>query len=155
MKTDIHPTNYRLVVFEDINNGQTFLIKSTAVTKEKIKYTDGQTYPLVRLHITSASHPFYTGLEKLVDIEGRIDKFKTRQDAAVTGRQQLQARSAKNLKRGQKTQVQPVTAKKLKQTLKLPNTPKSKAGAKKAEAKKTRNPAPTPEAPQQSTKEKS
>ena len=150
MKTDIHPTNYRLVVFEDINNGQTFLIKSTAVTKEKIKYTDGQTYPLVRLHITSASHPFYTGLEKLVDIEGRIDKFKTRQDAAVSGRQQLQARSAKNLKRGQKPPTPPVTAAKLKQSLNLPNVAKAKPKTKKSSTKAK----PNKQATEQPTKEK-
>ena len=87
MKTDIHPTNYRLVVFEDLNNQTRFLIKSTAPSKETTKWTDGQTYPLVKLHITSASHPFYTGQKKLIDVEGRVDKFKARQQAAQRARQ--------------------------------------------------------------------
>lgn len=81
MKKDIHPDNYRLVVFQDLNNDQTFLTKSTVATEETIKI-DGVEYPLVKVHISSASHPFFTGQEKLVDIEGRVDKFKARQEAA-------------------------------------------------------------------------
>jgi large subunit ribosomal protein L31 len=81
MKKDIHPANYRPVVFQDLNNNQTFLTKSTVATEETIKL-DGVEYPLVKVHISSASHPFFTGQEKLVDIEGRVDKFKARQEAA-------------------------------------------------------------------------
>ena len=83
MKTDIHPTNYRPVVFEDLNNGQRFLTKSTAPSEETTKWDDGQDYPLIKVHISSASHPFYTGQEKLIDVEGRVDKFKARQEFAA------------------------------------------------------------------------
>jgi len=81
MKKDLHPTNYRPVVFQDLNNNQTFLTKSTVATDDTITI-DGIEYPLVKVHISSASHPFYTGNEKLLDIEGRVDKFKARQEAA-------------------------------------------------------------------------
>lgn len=81
MKKDLHPTNYRPVVFQDLNDNTTFLTKSTVETEETIKL-DGVEYPLVKVHISSASHPFFTGQEKLVDIEGRVDKFKARQEAA-------------------------------------------------------------------------
>lgn len=81
MKKDLHPTNYRPVVFQDLNNQQTFLTKSTVVTEDSIKL-DGVDYPLVKIHISSASHPFFTGQEKMIDIEGRVDKFKARQEAA-------------------------------------------------------------------------
>lgn len=81
MKKDLHPTNYRPVVFQDLNDNTTFLTRSTVATEETIKL-DGVEYPLVKVHISSASHPFFTGQEKLVDIEGRVDKFKARQEAA-------------------------------------------------------------------------
>lgn len=81
MKKDTHPNDYRPVVFQDLNNGTTFLTRSTATTEDTITL-DGTSYPLIKVHISSASHPFYTGQEKLVDIEGRVDKFKARQDAA-------------------------------------------------------------------------
>lgn len=81
MKKDVHPDNYRLVVFQDLNNGTNFVTRSTVLTEETIKL-DGVEYPLVKVHISSASHPFFTGQEKLVDIEGRVDKFKARQEAA-------------------------------------------------------------------------
>ena len=81
MKKDLHPENYRPVVFQDLNNNETFLTRSTVATEETIKL-DGTEYPLVKVHISSASHPFFTGQEKLVDIEGRVDKFKARQEAA-------------------------------------------------------------------------
>lgn len=82
MKKDIHPQNYRPVVFQDLSNGWAFLTKSTASSEETIKWEDGNEYPLVSVHISSSSHPFFTGQEKLVDIEGRVDKFKARQQAA-------------------------------------------------------------------------
>ena len=86
MKKDIHPADYRPVVFQDLSNGETFLTKSTAKTTETIKL-DGTEYPLVKVHISSASHPFFTGQEKLVDIEGRVDKFKARAEAAAKSRE--------------------------------------------------------------------
>ncbi len=82
MKKGLHPDDYRTVVFEDINTGDQFLNKSTAKTKESVKYKDGNEYPLVKIHISSASHPFYTGEEKIVDVEGRVDRFKSQQEAA-------------------------------------------------------------------------
>lgn len=78
MKKDIHPDNYRLVVFKDMSNGYTFITKSTASTRETIKMDDGKEYPLVKLEISNTSHPFYTGKMKLVDTAGRVDKFNTR-----------------------------------------------------------------------------
>jgi large subunit ribosomal protein L31 len=81
MKKEIHPTTYRPVVFQDLNNNETFLTQSTVATEDTIKL-NGTEYPLVKVHITSTSHPFFTGQEKLLDIEGRVDKFKARQEAA-------------------------------------------------------------------------
>ncbi|MET0394684.1 MAG: type B 50S ribosomal protein L31 [Chitinophagaceae bacterium] len=76
MKQGIHPANYRLVVFKDMSNGQTFLSRSTADSKETITWEDGNDYPVVKLEISSTSHPFFTGKNVLVDTAGRIDKFK-------------------------------------------------------------------------------
>lgn len=87
MKKDIHPTNYRPVVFEDLNNGFKFLTRSTVASEETIKWEDGNEYPLVKVHITSTSHPFFTGEERIVDIEGRVDKFKARAAAAEAARE--------------------------------------------------------------------
>lgn len=88
MKKDIHPTTYRPVVFQDLNNGFTFLTRSTVATDDTIKWEDGKEYPLVKVHITSTSHPFFTGEERIVDIEGRVDKFKARAKAAEEAREQ-------------------------------------------------------------------
>jgi large subunit ribosomal protein L31 len=77
MKKGIHPENYRLVVFKDMSNGETFLTKSTIVTRDTIEL-EGTEYPLVKLEISSASHPFFTGKMKLVDTAGRVDKFRNR-----------------------------------------------------------------------------
>ncbi len=82
MKKDLHPKNYRTVVFQDLNNNWSLLTRSTVDSEETIKWEDGNEYPLVKVHISSASHPFFTGQEKLVDVEGRVDKFKARKDAA-------------------------------------------------------------------------
>ncbi len=81
MKTAIHPDNYRVVVFQDLNNNERFMVRSTVKTEESIKI-DGVDYPLVKVHISAASHPFFTGQEKLVDIEGRVDKFEKRRQVA-------------------------------------------------------------------------
>ena len=78
MKEAIHPTNYRVVVFKDMSNGHTFLSRSTAPSRETIKFEDGNEYPVIKLEISNTSHPFYTGKNVLVDTAGRIDKFKRR-----------------------------------------------------------------------------
>jgi len=82
MKENIHPENYRLVVFKDMSNNDAFLTRSTVETKETIKWEDGNEYPLYKLDISSTSHPFYTGKSKFVDTAGRIDKFKKRYQKA-------------------------------------------------------------------------
>ena len=78
MKKDIHPKDYRLVVFKDMSNDYTFVSKSAVKTKETIVWEDGVEYPLVKLEISHTSHPYYTGKMKLVDTAGRVDKFKNR-----------------------------------------------------------------------------
>ena len=77
MKKGIHPENYRMVVFKDMSNGNLFLTRSTAASKETVEY-EGETYPLVKVEISRTSHPYYTGKTKLVDSAGRIDKFRTK-----------------------------------------------------------------------------
>jgi len=94
MKKDLHPANYRPVVFQDLNDNTTFLTKSTVATDDTIKL-DGVEYPLVKVHISSASHPFYTGNEKLLDIEGRVDKFKARQEAAKDRAEAMKKKASK------------------------------------------------------------
>jgi len=74
MKADIHP-NYRFVVFKDIATGKMFLTKSTIETKHTVKYEDGKEYPLQEVEISSASHPFFTGKQQLVDTAGRVERF--------------------------------------------------------------------------------
>ena len=78
MKQGIHPKNYRLVVFQDMSNGHSFITRSTAPSRETIKWEDGNEYPVIKLEISHMSHPFYTGKVKLVDTAGRVDKFRTR-----------------------------------------------------------------------------
>lgn len=79
MKKDIHPKNYRFVIFKDMSNDYAFLTRSAATTKEKAVWEeDGKEYPLVKLDISHTSHPFYTGKQQLVDTAGRIDKFKSK-----------------------------------------------------------------------------
>lgn len=82
MKKNLHPTEYRFVVFSDEVAGFAFLTRSTADSKETIKWEDGNEYPLVKIHISSASHPFFTGEEKIIDTEGRVDRFKRAQEMA-------------------------------------------------------------------------
>ena len=77
MKEGIHPKDYRPVVFKDMSNGDMFLSQSTCETNDTIEY-EGETYPLVKLEISSTSHPFYTGKSKLVDTAGRVDRFMSR-----------------------------------------------------------------------------
>ena len=78
MKKDIHPKTYKQVVFKDMSNGYSFLSRSTASSKEMVKWEDGNEYPLIKLEISNTSHPFYTGKNVLVDTAGRIDKFRKR-----------------------------------------------------------------------------
>jgi large subunit ribosomal protein L31 len=75
MKKGLHPEHYRLVVFKDMSNGTSFLTRSSAQTKETVKWEDGNEYPLVKMEISNTSHPFFTGQKMLVDTAGRIDKF--------------------------------------------------------------------------------
>lgn len=77
MKEGIHP-DYNYVVFKDISVDYSFLTKSTIKTRETVEWEDGKEYPVVKLEITSKSHPFFTGKQKLVDTTGRVDKFYNR-----------------------------------------------------------------------------
>ena len=95
MKSSIHPQDYRPVVFSDEVAGFAFLTQSTAQTSETIKWEDGNEYPLVKVHISSKSHPFFTGEEKIVDTEGRVDRFKARAKAAEERRAALAAKAKK------------------------------------------------------------
>ena len=76
-RTDIHP-NYRPVVFQDLTDGTHFLIRSTIETSETITLDDGVEYPLAKVEITSASHPFFTGTMKIIDTAGRVERFERR-----------------------------------------------------------------------------
>jgi large subunit ribosomal protein L31 len=103
MKSSIHPQDYRPVVFSDEIAGFAFLTQSTAQTSETIKWEDGNEYPMVKVHISSASHPFFTGEEKIIDTEGRVDRFKARAAAAEERRQALANKAKKaNAKKASK-----------------------------------------------------
>jgi len=95
MKTNLHPTEYRPVVFSDEVAGFAFLTQSTAQTNETIKWEDGNEYPLVKIHISSASHPFFTGEEKIIDTEGRVDRFKAKFAAAEARKVALASKAKK------------------------------------------------------------
>jgi large subunit ribosomal protein L31 len=75
MKKDLHP-KVNTVVFKDISADYSFLGTSTLSSKETVKWEDGKEYPLIKVEISSASHPFYTGKQRVMDTEGRIDRFK-------------------------------------------------------------------------------
>lgn len=83
MKKDIHPAEYRTVLFMDSSNGTEYLIPSTVATKEKALAKDGKEYPLYRVEISASSHPFYTGQEKVLDTAGRVERFKQKQAQAL------------------------------------------------------------------------
>jgi large subunit ribosomal protein L31 len=95
MKKDLHPTDYRPVVFQDESAGFAFLTQSTAKTNDTIKWEDGKEYPLVKTHISSASHPYFTGEEKIIDTEGRVDRFAARRKAAEERRTALANKAKK------------------------------------------------------------
>jgi large subunit ribosomal protein L31 len=111
MKKTLHPKNYRPVVFQDLNNGFSFLTRSTVATEETIKWEDGNEYPLVKVHITSASHPFFTGEERMMDIEGRVDKFEARKKAAEAARE-ARAKAAQKQVARKAAKAEKATAKK-------------------------------------------
>lgn len=75
MKQGIHPSNYRIVIFKDISTEDSWLGRSCANSKETAKWEDGNEYPVVKMELSSYSHPFFTGKMKFVDTAGRIDKF--------------------------------------------------------------------------------
>lgn len=98
MKKELHPNTYRPVVFQDLNNNTTYLTRSTVTTSETITL-DGTEYPLVKVHISSSSHPFYTGEERIIDIEGRVDRFKARREAGAAAREKRAAAAKKQATR--------------------------------------------------------
>lgn len=95
MKKDLHPNEYRPVVFQDDSAGFSFLTQSTAQTTDTIKWEDGKEYPLIKLHISSASHPFFTGEEKIIDTEGRVDRFKAKFATAEARKKELANKAKK------------------------------------------------------------
>ena len=102
MKKSIHPKEYRLVVFSDEQANFSFLTRSTAKSEETIKWTDGNEYPLVKVQISSASHPFFTGEEKIIDTEGRVDRFKARAQKAAALRGKLGKKTLRAQKEAEK-----------------------------------------------------
>ena len=82
MKAGIHPSNYRPVIFDDVENGARFLIGSTVDTTATGVWDDGKTYPMYTVEISSASHPFYTGKKSTIDRAGRVERFKSRASKA-------------------------------------------------------------------------
>lgn len=117
MKKDLHPANYRPVVFQDLNNGTTYLTRSTVATDETIKL-EGVDYPLVKVHISASSHPFFTGEERIIDIEGRVDKFKARAAAGAAAKDKRAAAAKKQSTRA--------AAKAAKAADQVEDTPKTK-----------------------------
>jgi len=114
MKKGVHPDNYRPVVFQDSNDNSTIITRSTVATDETITI-DGTEYPLVKIHISSSSHPFFTGEERIVDVEGRVDKFKARQEAAKKAREAKAAAKPKTPKKMRVDETQKLGAKTVKQ----------------------------------------
>lgn len=84
MKADIHPKNYRLVIFHDNSSGSRILVGSTIQSSATEVWTDGKEYPIAFVDVSSASHPFYTGQDKVMDTAGRVERFKVRAGKAVT-----------------------------------------------------------------------
>lgn len=78
MKTDIHPKDFRQVIFHDNSSGARFLVGSSIKTTATEKWEDGKEYPIAYVDVSSASHPFYTGTEKVMDTAGRVERFKAR-----------------------------------------------------------------------------
>lgn len=107
MKKDLHPTNYQFVIVEDTSNNQRFLTKATIDSKqikETAKWEDGNEYPILKVHISSTSHPFFTGEERVIDVEGRVDKFKARAAAAKEKQEAMANKAKKNVERKAKSE---------------------------------------------------
>ena len=102
MKKSIQPKDYRFVVLADEQAGFSFLTRSTAKSEETIKWEDGKEYPLVKMQISSASHPFFTGEEKIIDTEGRVDRFKARAAKAAKMKEALENKAKKAAKEAEK-----------------------------------------------------
>jgi large subunit ribosomal protein L31 len=77
MKAEIHPS-YQPVIFRDLTSGESFLTRSTATSDKTVEWEDGNTYPVIDVDISSASHPFYTGKQRILDSAGRVEKFNQR-----------------------------------------------------------------------------
>ncbi len=77
MKTDIHP-EYQLMIFNDLASGEKFLTRTTATSKKTMEWEDGNTYPVIDVEISAASHPFYTGKQRIMDTAGRVERFNAR-----------------------------------------------------------------------------
>ena len=103
MKKDIHPKNYRKVIFTDTSSGERFLIGSTVETTKTEKWKDGKEYPIKEIEISSASHPFYTGKDTVVDTAGRVEKFKNRKAAAKTNSKSKALKKAEKKEKRVKT----------------------------------------------------
>jgi large subunit ribosomal protein L31 len=99
MKTEVHPKNYRLMVFRDSASGQSFLTRSCASTNLTAVWEDGQEYPLYLMGISSFTHPFYTGQQKFVDTAGRVDKFQQRLAKTQAAQAALAESAAKKKKK--------------------------------------------------------
>lgn len=109
-KKELHPKDYRAVVFSDEAAGFSFLTKSTAKSEETIKWEDGNEYPLVKIQISSASHPFFTGEEKIIDTEGRVDRFKARAAKAAALKESLGNKAKKAAKESDKKEAKAAAA---------------------------------------------
>ena len=105
MKKEIHPDNYRPVVFQDKSGDFRFLTRSCAVTKDTIEWEDGKEYPLVNVEISSASHPFYTGQQKFVDAAGRLEKFGKKYNWEDSSKDQIEEAAKKRKKKAGKEKV--------------------------------------------------
>jgi large subunit ribosomal protein L31 len=117
MKKELHPANYRPVVFQDLNDNTTYLTRSTADSDETITL-DGVEYPLVKVHISGSSHPFYTGEERILDIEGRVDKFKARAAAGAAAKEKRATAAKKQAARKTARQIKDEEQAESKQTSK-------------------------------------
>lgn len=101
-RKELHPKDYAPVVFSDEAAGFSFLTKSTAKSSDTIKWKDGKEYPLVKIQISSASHPFFTGEEKIIDTEGRVDRFKARAEKAKQMKEALENKAKKAAREAEK-----------------------------------------------------
>lgn len=139
MKSDLHPDNYRDVVFEDLNSGKKFVVKSCATAKDTTT-VDGVEMPHIKIHVSSDSHPFYTGDVKLVDTEGRVDSFKRRSESSKAMKERMQKKAAKARKMRESKAHSQAQDQKIE-----PTQTKERKTAPKPKAEKTADKAPTPE----------